>query len=194
VTTRNRWSQPPTGWEPTLPGWAPLVDHGPRPLQTVRSAGRWLWFTLATGGFLAVTGFVVAHDDPTPGLSVRGLLTVALAALVVALLTIHRRNGPRPLARAMTEYAVVFLLATLVATIGLVDQAPTPGEQASAAVDHRPALIKTVADTWNRLVGAWDWLAELWHRAGQQTATEPTGEAMTRTPAPIPPTSTRRPL
>jgi peptidoglycan/LPS O-acetylase OafA/YrhL len=190
VNTRNRWSQPATGWD-TL-GWAPLVDPGPLPLQTARSVSRWLWFTLAVGGFLVVTGFAFAHDDPTPGLSLRGLLTVALAALVVALLTIHRRNGPGPLARAMAEYAVVFLLAALVATTGLVDQAPAPGEQASAAIDHRPALVKTIDRTWDRLVGAWDWLAELWRRADHQTAPEPTGEAMARTPAPIPPPSTRR--
>lgn len=190
MNTHSRWSQPATGWD--TPGWAPLVDPGPHPLQTARSVGRWLWFTLAVGGFLVVTGFAFAHDDPAPGLSVRGLLTVALAALVVVLLTIHRRYGPGSLARAMAEYAVVFVLAVLVATTGLVDQVPGPGEQASAAVDHRPALVKTVADAWDRLVGAWDWLAELWRRADQQTAPEPTGEAMARTPAPLPPPSTWR--
>jgi hypothetical protein len=194
VQPRNRWSQPPTGWgQPHLPGWAPLVDPGPLPLQTARSVGRWWWPTLAVGGFLAVAGFVLGHDDPAPGLSVRGLLTIALAALVVVLLTIRRTAGPGPLTRAMAEYAVVFLLAVLVATTGLVDQTPAPGAQANAAGDHRPALVKTVVDAWDRLVGAWDWLAELWHRADQQTAPEPKGEAMAPTPAPLPSTSTRRP-
>jgi hypothetical protein len=186
VTTRNRWNQPPTSWEPTLPGWAPLVDHGPLPLQSVRSAGRWLWFTLATGGFGAVTGFVFAHDDPTPGLSVRGLLTVALAALVVALLTIHRRNGPRPLARAVAEYAVVFLLATLVATTGITLDQPTAagGKTASAAPGQRPALVKTI-DSFRDWLSQWrDWArTEADHRPQSSSA-----------PAPVPFPSTRRPL
>jgi hypothetical protein len=185
VNTRNRWGQPASGWDQSLPGWAPLVDHGPLPLQTVRSAGRWLWFTMAVGGFLAVTGFVFAHDDPTPGLSVRGLLTVALAALVVALLTIHRRNGPRPLTRAMTEYAVVFLLAVLVATTGItLDQPPAgDGKTASAAVDQRPALVKTI-DSFR------DWLTEWRAWARKETDRRPQSS-----PAPTPPPfpSTRRP-
>jgi hypothetical protein len=188
VNTRNRWNQPPTSWEPTLPGWAPLVDHGPLPLQTVRSAGRWLWFTLAVGGFLAVTGFVFAHDDPTPGLSVRGLLTVVLAALVVALLTIHRRNGPRPLARAMTEYAVVFLLAVLVATTGItLDQPAAAGARtASAAADQRPALVKTID-------GFGDWLSQ-WRTWARKEADRRAQSSSATTPAPALSPSTRRPL
>ena len=42
-------------------------------------------------GFLAVVVQVLDHDASAPGLSYRGLLTVALAAVVVVLLTIHRR-------------------------------------------------------------------------------------------------------
>jgi hypothetical protein len=68
VNTRTRWGQAPTGWDPPqFPGWIPLVDPGPLPLQTARSVGRWLWPTLATGGFLAVVVQVLDHDDPTPG-------------------------------------------------------------------------------------------------------------------------------
>ena len=95
MRSRLGWGQPPTGWpQPTLPGWAPIMDPGPFPSQAARTVGRWLWPTLAVGGFLAVTGFVVSHDDPAPGLSGRGLLTVALAAAVVGLLTLHRRFDP----------------------------------------------------------------------------------------------------
>jgi hypothetical protein len=132
VNSRIGWGQPPTAWgPPQQTGWTPLVDPGPYPLQAVRSVGRWLWPTLAVSGFLAVTGFVLSHDDPTPGLSGRGLLTVGLAAAVVALLTLHRRYGPRPLARALAEYAVVFLLAVLVATTGVPLEAPAaPTSQA----------------------------------------------------------------
>jgi hypothetical protein len=186
VNTRIRWGQAPTGWD--APGWAPLVDPGPHPLQAARSIGRWTWPTLAVGGFLAVTGFVLRHDDPAPGLSGRGLLTVALAAAVVALLILHRRYGPRPLARALGEYAVVFLLAVLVATTGVpLDQPPAPNgkpassKQASAVSDQRPALVKTI----DRFT---DWLREwrAWARTqrDRHPRPEPNSEATAAPPRP----------
>ena len=184
MRTRIRWGQAPTGWDP--PGWAPLVDPSPLPFQTAGSVGRWLWFTLAVGGFLAVTGFAVAHDDPTPGLSVRGLVTIALAAAVVVLLTVRRAAGPGPLARAMAEYAVVFLLAVMIATTGIpVDQPPAAsgGSTASAVPDQRPALVKTID-------GFRDWLSEWREWADKQT--DRPGQAATPTPGLFP--STRRPL
>ena len=188
--SRIGWGQPPGWGQPTLPGWAPLVDAGPGSLHAARSVGRWLWPTLAVTGFLVVTGFALRHDDPGPGLSTRGLLTIALAATVVVLLTIRRAAGPGPLARALGEYAVVALLAVLLATTGIpVDRPPAgAGEQASATADQRPALVKTI-DTWrDRLVGAWAWLAELWRRADQHTTPHPqssaaAGEAMAPSPA-----------
>jgi hypothetical protein len=183
VNNRIRWGQPAAGWD--TPGWAPLVDPGPPPLQTARSVGRWLWPTLAVGGFLVVTGFVFAHDDPAPGLSVRGLLTIALAAAVVVLLSVRRTAGPGPLTRALFEYGVVFLLAVLVATTGVdVDQAPTSGKR--AAVDQRPALVKSID-------GFGDWLSQ-W-RDWAHTETDRRGESSSTTPAPaLSPSSTRRPL
>jgi hypothetical protein len=184
VNTRIRWGQAPTGWE--TPGWGSLVDPNPFPLQTARSVGHWLWFTVAVSGFLVVTGFVVAHDDPTPGLSVRGLLTIALAAAVVVLLTIRRTAGPGPLARALFEYTVVFVLAVLVAITGIpVDQAPAGGgQQASAARDQRPALVKTID-------GVRDWLGE-W-RSWARTETDRRAHSSPATPG-LSPTSTGRPL
>jgi hypothetical protein len=184
VHPRIGWNQPPPGWD--TPGWAPLVDPGPRPLHAVRSIGRWLWPTLAVGSFLAVTGFVLRHDDPAPGLSGRGLLTVALAAAVVGLLTLHRRYGPRPLARALVEYAVVFLLAVLVATTGVpLDQPPaasgrtTGGRTAHAVPDQRPALVKTI-DSFR------DWLSEwrAWARTQRHRhpRPKPNGEATAAPP------------
>jgi hypothetical protein len=178
VNPRIGWSQPPTGWD--APGWAPLVDPGPHPLHAARSIGRWLWPTLAVGGFLAVTSFVLRHDDPAPGLSGRGLLTVALAAAVVALLALHRRYGPRPLARALFEYAVVFLLALLVATTGVpLDKPAAPTSQASAVGDQRPALVKTI-DSLR------DWLSEwrTWARTqhDRRPRPEPTGKATAAAP------------
>jgi hypothetical protein len=180
VNPRIRWNQPPTGWD--APGWAPLVDHGPLPLQTTRSIGRWLWPTLAVSGFLVVTGFVLGHDDPHPGLSRRGLLTITLAAAVMILLTIRRTGGPRPLARALFEYAVVFLLAVLLATTG-VDQARAGGKQTSAARDQRPALVKVID-------GFGDWLREWRTWASKETNRRAQSSAL----APPLRSSTRRPL
>jgi hypothetical protein len=183
VRARLGWGQPPTGWpQPTLPGWAPTMDPGPFPLQAARTVGRWLWPILAVGGFLAVTGFVLRHDDPAPGLSERGLLTIALAAAVVALLTLHRRYGPRPLARALAEYAVVFVLAVLVATTGIpLDQPAAPTTRASTVGDQRPALVKTI----DRFT---DWLSEwrAWARTQRERhpRPEPSGEAAGALPSP----------
>jgi hypothetical protein len=185
VNPRIGWSQPPPSWD--TPGWAPLVDPGPRPLQTSRSVSRWLWPTLAVSGFMAVTGFVLGHDDPAPGLSGRGLLTVALAAAVVALLTLHRRYGPRPLARALFEYTVVFLLAVLVATTGVpLDQPAAPTSQASTVPDQRPALVKTI-DRFG------DWLSEwrAWARTqrDRHPRPEPNGNAASPVPSSTQPPS-----
>jgi hypothetical protein len=190
VNTRIRWGQTPTGWDPPhFPGWAPLMDPGPLPLQTARSVGRWLWPTLA------VVVQVLNHDDPTPGLSVTGLLTIALAAAVVVLLYIHRRNGPRPLARAVAEYMVVALLATLLAAPSdgaVVDQQPADRTaRAQAAADDQPALLRAGATTVravtraaNALAGAVRWLVDLWRRADPKA--KPTqGEAMAAAP-PVP--------
>jgi hypothetical protein len=188
VNPRTSWSQPPPGWgQHHLPGWAPLIDPGPAPLSPARSVRRWLWPTVAVTGFLALTGFVLGHDDPAPGLSRRGLLTIALAAVVVVLLTIRRRYGAWSLARALFEYAVVFLLAALIATTGLdVDQRPAGAEQASTAADQRPALVKAI-DGFGDWLNEWrDWASKETDRRAQSASTTP--------PAPPPPSSTRRPL
>jgi hypothetical protein len=193
VNPRLRWGQAPATWD--APGWAPLVDHGPLPLQTARSASRWLWPTLSVSGFLLVTGFVFGHDDPTPGLSLRGLCTITLAAAVMVLLTLRRTAGPGPLTRALFEYAVVFLLAVLVATTGVdVNQAPTGGKRASDLRDQRPALVKTI-DGFRDWLSQWrEWARKETDRRGQPssaTLPAPNGQAMAASPAA--PTSTRRP-
>jgi hypothetical protein len=186
VNNRIRWGQAPTGWDQSLPGWAPLVDQGPLPLQTARSVGRWLWFTMAVAGFLLVTAFALAHDDPHPGLSLRGLLTITLAAAVVILLTIRRSAGPGPLARALFEYTVVFSLAVLLATTGIpVNQPSAASSQASAARDQRPALVKTID-------GLRDWLGE-W-RTWAHNESNRRAQSSPATPAPALSPSTRRPL
>jgi hypothetical protein len=213
VNTRIGWGQPPTGWgQPQLPGWAPLVDPGPLPFRAANSVRRWWWPTLAAGGFLAVVAQVLDHDDPAPGLSGPGLLTITLAAAVVALLTIHRRRGPGPLARAVAEFTVVALLATLLAAPGVgVGQQPadhpkpTKAGQAKAeaiAGDDQPALIRAgakvvraVTAVAGAVAGAVRWLVDLWRQAERQDSPSE-GEAMAaspRSPPPILPSLWRSP-
>jgi hypothetical protein len=203
VNPRIGWGQPPTGWaQPHLPGWAPLVDPGPTPLHAARSLRRWWWPTVTVAGFLAVVVQVLDHDDPAPGLSGPGLVTIALAAAVVALLTIHRRYGPRPLARAVAEYTAVALLATLLATPGVgLDQPADPAQptnagqakakpQAEAAADDdQPAVLRAgtkalraVTRVASALRNAVRWLVDLWRQASQKTAPANGGEAMAAPP------------
>jgi hypothetical protein len=200
VNPRIGWGQPPPGWQ--APGWAPLVDPGPRPLQAARSVGRWWWPTLTMAGFLAVLAHLVDHDPASPGLSSRGLLTVALAAAVVALLTLHRRYGPRRLARAVAEYATVALLAALLAAPSVgVDQHPAnqadsgQARAQTAAGEDQPAVLRAVtkvaqagAKVVRGVTGAARWLVNLWHRADQQATTR--GQALAA-PAPSPTPSAR---
>jgi hypothetical protein len=151
-------------------------------------------------GFLVVLAYVVDHDPSAPGLSSRGLLTVALAAVVVALLTIHRRYGPRWLARAVVEYATVALLAALLAApAGTADQ-PTAdharrgqARAQPAGSEDQPAVLRAVttvlrvgAKVVHGVTGAIRWLADLWRRADQHATAK--DEAMaTPTPFPTPP-------
>jgi hypothetical protein len=192
------WGQAP-GWGQTFPGWSPLFDPNPLPFQAARSLRRWWWPTLAVAGFLVVVTLVLGREDRAVGLSGRGLLTIALAAAVVILLTIHRRSGPRPLARALAEYATVAVLAALLAASaagGVDKQAANHGAggkakaQAQARADagtDQPAVIQavtTVVRAGARLVravtGAAGWLVDLWRRADQQA--KPKGEATASLP------------
>jgi hypothetical protein len=201
------WGQAPE-WGQPFPGWSPLVDPNPNPLpfQAARSLSRWWWPTVAVAGFLAVVTLVVGREDRAAGLSGRGLLTIALAAAVVILLTIHRRSGPRPLARALAEYATVALLAALLAAsaaIGVDKQAANhaSGQKAKAqaqaradASNDQPAVIQAVTKVLRAgakvvravtgaaraLAGAIRWLIDLWRQADQQT--KPNGEATASLP------------
>jgi hypothetical protein len=184
------WGHPAPGWGQAFPGWDPLPDPGWLPLRAASSLARWWWPISAVVGFLTVVGYTLAHD-PSPGLSNRGWLTVVLAAVVVLLLTAHRAGRGRPprapLARAVTEYAVVALLAVLLTT---ASGQPMPAEHVQdsagrrqsteqsaqprqpAGDDHRQATER--ADTVDRrpgivrvATGVWGWLAELWHTAGE---------------------------
>jgi hypothetical protein len=205
VNPRIGWSQQPSGWH--APGWAPLVDPGPRSLRAARSLGRWWWPTLTISGFLAVLAYVAGHDPSAPGLSYRGLLTVALAAAVLVLLTIYRRYGPGWLARALAEYATVALLAALlVAPTGTHDQLAADhraGGQARAQVaagEDQPAVLRavtTVARVVSRaaraVAGAVRWLVNLWRQADHKTTNRGAMPALPRPPIPSAPSSWRSP-
>lgn len=199
------WGQAPD-WGQPFPGWSPLVDPNPLPFQAARSLSRWWWPTVAVAGFLAVVTLVLGREDRAAGLSGRGLLTVALAAAVVVLLTIHRRSGPRPLARALVEYATVALLAALLAgsaasgvdqrtanrAAGGTAKASTPA-RADASTDQ-PVVIQAVtkvlragAALVRAVTGAAGWLVDLWRQADQQS--RPKGEATAAAPFSPPPAS-----
>ena len=217
-STTPGWGPAP-GWaQPHLAGWSPLADDGSVPVRVAASMARWWWPTLALAGFGAVAGFILGHDDSGPELSTRGLLTIALAAVVVVLLSVHRAAGPGRLARATVEYTVVGLLVALLTLAGGVDQQPAnPATKADAkhavkaradAGEDRPGILRVaagVARTVTRVIravtGAAGWLVNLWRQADQQTdhprhsptTTTPKGEAMAHSPA-LASTSTRRPL
>ena len=201
MNPRSGWGQPPVGWgQPHLPGWAPLIDHGPLPFRAASSVAHWWWPITAVSGFVAVVAYVFGRDDPTtPGLSHRGLLTVALTALVVVLLTIHRRYGPGSLARAALEYAVVALLTILLAAAGgsaahqEANGRPTRVKAQVAGGDDQPAAIRAgakvvrgVTGAARAVAGAVRWLVDLWRQADRNT--EPTNSqgmaATPRSPAP----------
>jgi hypothetical protein len=149
---------------------------------------------MAVAGFLAVAGFVLGHDDPAPGLSRRGLLTITLAAVVVVLLTVRRTAGPGPLARAIAEYALVALLAGLLATTGLhPTQPPASGTRASVAPDHRPALVKTLDGFRDWLATWWQWANQEYDRRTSPPSTTTPSQRHAMAPSPTPTTSTRRP-
>jgi hypothetical protein len=187
------WDQSP-GWG-QRPAWGLPFDDDPLPLRAAGSLGRWLWPTLATGGFLAVAGFVLGHDDPAPGLSRRGLAAIALAAVVVVLLSIRRTAGPGPLARAIAEYTLVALLAGLLATTGLqLAPPPTAGTRASVTPDRRPALVKTLDGFRDWLATWWQWANQEYHRRTQTSSTTTPSQrhALAPSPAPAAIASTRR--
>jgi hypothetical protein len=182
ANTVPSWGPAP-GWDQPLPGWTPLLDHGPLPLRAAGSVARWWWPTLAVAGFLAVAVYVTGHD---PSLSQRGLLTIALAALVVVLLTIHRTAGPSRLARAAAEYTAVALLAALLTLTTGGNQPPTTpaakgkaNQAATASADanqDRPwvlrvaaSVIRAVTRAVRAVTGAAGWLVDLWHQADPNT-------------------------
>jgi len=196
---------PAPGWGQSFPGWSPLMDDSPLPLRVAGSVARWWWPILALAGFGTVASLVFSHDHPAPGLSTRGLVTITLAALVVVLLTLHRAAGPWPLTRALAEYAVIAVLASLLVTdLGGVYQPPSNSTgssakaEASKAAPDKPnleagqdqpgvlrvaaAVARAVTKAIRAVTGAAGWLVDLWRRADQQTDRHPGRSASATTP------------
>jgi hypothetical protein len=152
----------------------PARGRGRRPSPPVLAtmpggAGRWWWLGLLGLGFAAVLGYAFAVQGH---LSDRGLLTIAVAGLLVVLLMAHRSTGRR--VRALGEYAVV---ATLVVLLGTLHPAGTPHATPHASADTGPAVVRAAA-------GVRDWLAELWRQAGQQADRRATPPTTTTRPKP----------
>ncbi len=112
-----------------------------RPAGRVTERTRWLWLVPLVVGFLTVFGWVASHD-PGKGLALsnRGWLTIAAAAALMVLLSVHRTEGFGHLARVVAEYAVVAVLAVL----GLAclwhqaSQAAKTDQQAAPTTTTRP--------------------------------------------------------
>ncbi len=146
--------------------WAPQWGAPTEPLLPPHGRGRWRWVLVAGGAFLCVVSWVLTHDTaPGIGLSLRSWLTLALAALVVVLLSAYRAAGLRLLLRAVAEYTVVAVLAVLLATTTTTTgRGPQPARQpskakANAAAELCPTLVQAFAG------GICDRLDQAWQQA-----------------------------
>ena len=124
VNPRIGWAhRPPAGASPCCPAGGRWSTRPP-PLQPPARSAAGGGQPLAVIGFLAVVALRRRPRRPRPRPVPPGLLTIALAAAVV----VSDHPPPlraRALARALAEYAVVALLAALLATTGgAVDQPP----------------------------------------------------------------------
>jgi hypothetical protein len=114
--------------QPMLAGWTPLQEPSRR--LSPGELGSWLWPATVLAAFAAVAAYV-AGTSLGPGISPRGLVTLALAVIVLAVLTVRRRWGPLAVLRTLAEYAVVAALA------GLVVLAAAPPAERPSSGRHR---------------------------------------------------------
>jgi hypothetical protein len=188
-----------------LPGWGPLVEPPGHRLQSAAALLRWWWPTAVVTSFLILVAVVGDRDHPAPGLSMRGLVILALAAAALTALTVRRRLGPWALARALAEYAVLVLLVGLLATptaASLAEPAPVRSARPPAAQQEaeqraaKPPVVKQstaslppgisqVVGAGRRAVAAGRWLLDIWRRADQQPTPHPESGGETQ-PAPSP--------
>jgi len=166
--------------QPMLPGWTPLSEPTRQPGAPL---GRWLWPSTVLAAFAAVVAYVLG-TDPGPGLGNRSLAILVLAVVVLTILTIRRRLGPLAVLCTLAEYLTVGMLAGLLVLAAIpvpadVDQ-PARAEQdqpgpGGRQAQQQPDRAATLPPVIRQVVGVGRWLAELWHRADQQTrADQPT--------------------
>ena len=151
--------------QPMLPGWTPLPEPSRR--LSVGELGRWLWPATVLAAFAAVAAYVAA-TSPGPGISTRGLVTLALAVIVLVVLTVRRRWGPLAVLRTLAEYAVVATLAGLL-ILAAAPPAAQPTRERQTRTEQAatlPPVIRQVVGAWDRLASAAGRVAELWRRAG----------------------------
>ena len=176
--------------QPMLPGWTPLPEPSRR--LSLGELGRWLWPTAVLAAFAAVAAYVAA-TSPGPGIAPRGLVTMTLAIIVLAVLTVRRRWGPLAVLRTLTEYAAVAALAGLLVLAAAPSPATAPTRERQDRTEQAaplPPVIRQVVGAADRLAGAARWVAELWRRAGAQadhrtpppSTTRPKTEAMAAQP------------
>jgi hypothetical protein len=148
--------------QPMLPGWTPLSEATPRSGAVL---GRWLWPSTVLAAFAALAAYVFA-TSPGPGISTPGLVTLALAVIVLTVLTLRRRWGPLAVLRTLAEYAVVAALAGLL--VVAAGPSLTPADR--SARDRRQATEQssTLPPVVRQAVGAVVWVAELWHQADRE--------------------------
>jgi hypothetical protein len=157
--------------DPIAPGFGLGMLHPvmQRPGRLVQRT-RWLWLVPLVGCFLAVIGWIASHD-PGPGLALssRGWLTIAAAAAVLALISVHRGDGLGHLLRTVAEYAVVFALAVLVTTAATAANSPAEIQAAQAQAEAQARA----AGACPPVVHVRAWLSCLWHQASQAATTTP---------------------
>ncbi len=172
-------TRPQSPWTPFTD--APTIPHRRRARLGLAERTRWLWLVPLASGFLAVLGYVLVCD-PGPGLSDRAWLTLALAAGLVVLLAVHRRGGPLlrtvRLRRVLAEYALVAVLAVLLATSGAIHQ-PKPKPNPSTPARPGTAAAAPARCPDPSLAHAPSWLSCVWHRA-MDPPPSPTPSATTR--------------
>jgi hypothetical protein len=183
--------------------YPPIGAYGwpPPPLAEVRARwARWACLAVAAFAVLALVAFVLSHDDPHPGLSDRAWLTLGAAALLLVALSVHHyAGGARRLLRALTEYAVVALLAVLLTLTALPapDQPAAnraPAQQPAVNRPRPPARPPANRPAGPQATGAGDgcpavkqlpgWLACLWRQANPPEPKSEQGRAMPSSPAP----------
>ncbi len=140
--------------------WPPMTDRSRGGARRGRGRGRGAWLITLLAGFGVAVGWV-EEGDPGPGLSLsdRGLLVVALAAVVALVLAAHHSGGAKHLLRTVAEFAVVAVLAVLLAT---GTTAAPPAAKPTHGTAHGTATAQPSPVDQARA-----WLTAQWHRFEQ---------------------------